>query len=291
MEVVVGHPISYCEGVTKAFILAKSVGKKHAVCPIYLVGSLVHNEIAVQELTSDNFIILDERNGDLIEQMSRIPDGSIVIYSAHGHPREMYDSLAKKKKFIVYDSTCSYVDENENKIRKYSFLGKDILYFGLKNHLEAKSITSIPNVYILDAQNYKDFDFDKLNDKSPILICQTTMEENETNEMLDFVKGKIPNVQFIGGRCQSTIDRQRNIAFAPKECDLFVILGSSTSNNTMKLVQIAKEAHPKAQVIRVLNLEELKKQNIKKGQICFLATGASTSPQTFNECREYLINF
>ncbi len=290
MKIFTLEPHSYCEGVTKAFLLARKAKKEHPDQRIYLLGSLVHNEDAVNELTKDGFILIDERKEDLCSSLNAIPVGSIVIFSAHGHP-EIYDEIAKNKQLIVYDATCSKVKKNLDAIAYFVHAGREVIFLGERLHLEAVAALSYGDkVHFLDAKRLSEFDFSLVKDKAPAFLTQTTMSEDDVREAGKMILSKIPAAFIMDGRCESTKKRQFNFYLAPKEADVIVVLGSITSNNTMKLVSIAKESHPDARVFRARNLEELQKFNLSTYHYAILASGASTSPSVYNACLEYLKN-
>lgn len=288
MKVYRCEPHSYCEGVIKAFLLAKKAKKENPGKSIYLLGSLVHNEEAIKELTEEGFILLDEREGDLLSLLQSVPESSVLVFSAHGHP-SFFDECAKKKKMIVYDATCEKVKKNLETISYFIHAGREVIFLGEPKHLEANAALSIgEKVHLLDPKKMNEFPFEKVKDKAPAFLSQTTMGEEEVRLGGKFVLDHIPATFVIDGRCESTKRRQFALRLAPSESDLIVVLGSKSSNNTMKLVSIAKESHPDARVFRALDLEELQKFNLSHYSYCILASGASTSPKVYDECFHYL---
>lgn len=288
MNVFTLVPFSYCEGVTRAFLTAKKAKKENPDKDIYLLGSLVHNDEAINDLLKEGFILIDERKEDLLESLQKIPSQSVVVFSAHGHP-SIYDEIAKEHNLIVYDATCDKVKKNLDMISYFASAAREVIFLGEKNHLEAiASVSCSENVHFLDVKNLSSFDFSKIKDKAPTFMCQTTMSDEEVREASKFVLNKISGTFVVDSRCESTKKRQFNLRIAPKEADAIVILGSINSNNTMKLVAIAKESHPDARIFRASNLDDLKKFDLSKYHYCVLASGASTSPKVYNECLKYL---
>lgn len=288
VKVIKIEPHSYCQGVVKAFLIAKKAKERFPSKPIYLLGSLVHNEAAIKTLLDEGFIILDERDADLKDALEKIPSGSVVIFSAHGHP-ESYSRIASEKGLLALDASCQKVKENLERIKSYLSLGREIVYLGEKGHLEAKAALSFGDkVHFLDAKDLESFDFASLKDLAPVLITQTTLSDEEVNIGSAFLLSKVPSAFTIDTRCDSTKKRQLAIISVGIEADLFVILGSLTSNNTMELVHLARSSHPEARIIRALDLAELKKFDLHKNHVAALSSGASTSPETYNECLEYL---
>jgi 4-hydroxy-3-methylbut-2-enyl diphosphate reductase len=289
MKVIKIEPHSYCEGVTRAFALALKSKKEHPDSPVYLLGSLVHNEDAVAELLEKGFHLIDEKKENLREALLSLPEDSYLIFSAHGHPEE-YEKIAEDRHLRIIDATCPFVSQNMQKGKALLSSGREIIYLGEKGHLEAEAFLSLDpsRVFLLDPASLSSFDYSLIKDKAPGFICQTTMGSEEVAKATAEVYKHIPALFFLDGRCPSTKKRQQAIVIAPFEADLFVILGSLSSNNTMKLVHLAKESHPNARIIRAIDLNELKKFNLKQNHIAILASGASTSPSAYKACLEYL---
>ncbi len=288
MKVYSAEPHSYCSGVVNAFLLAKKAKKENPNKDIYLLGSLVHNEEAIKELKEEGFILLDEREKDLLSSLSELPIGSVVVFSAHGHPAT-YEDVAKERELKVYDASCEKVKKNLEAIAYFLHAGREVIFLGEKGHQEAVASLSVgEKVFFLDSKRLNEFDFSLVKDKAPAFLCQTTMGEEEVRAASRLVLDHIPGAFILDSRCESTKKRQFALRLAPKEADLIVILGSLTSNNTMKLVSIAKDSHPDARVIRALDLDELKKRDLRPYHYCILASGASTSPRVYKECLDYL---
>ena len=288
MKVYCCEPHSYCSGVVRAFLLAKKAKKENPGKDVYLLGSLVHNEEAIKELQKEGLFLLDERKSDLFSSLKQIPDGSVLLFSAHGHP-ECYDELAKEKNLIVYDATCEKVKKNLEAIAYFLHAGREVIFLGEKGHQEANASISIgEKVYFMDSKRINEFPYETIKDKAPAFLCQTTMGDEEVRLASKSLREKIPGVYIIDSRCESTKKRQFALRLAPKEADVIVILGSISSNNTMKLLSIAKDSHPEARIFRVLDLEELKKKDLRPYSYSLLSSGASTSPKVYQECLSYL---
>lgn len=281
MQVLRLPPFGYCAGVERAFSLAKQAREEHPAAPIYLVGSLIHNELAMKPLLEDGFILLDERDGDLCEQMEQLPDGAIVVYSAHGHDKISYDAIAERKHFVVYDATCKYIIDNIYKID--SFTNK-ILFYCQSNHLEAVAVRGRENVIIIDPNDPR---FPPL--EGPIgFLRQSSAEEAASDAALLEAKRVYGDVADLDGRCPSTKLRQANVIGAPTDIDLFVIVGSKDSANANRLAKLAKDSHPKADVVLVLNREELKGMNLVRYKKAAIVSAASSSAETSEDIYEYL---
>lgn len=96
MEVLIVNPHGYCQGVFRALKIAMQAKRDHPGAPIYLLGMIVHNEVATRGLEREGFRVLDEKKAPLIEQLRALEKGDVVVFSAHGHPKA-FDRLAGKR--------------------------------------------------------------------------------------------------------------------------------------------------------------------------------------------------
>ncbi len=278
MEIVSFYPKGFCDGVVNAFALAEKALKEHPGKTLYLVGSLVHNELAISSLLSKGCVILDERNGDLLTQMEALPNGSLVLYSAHGHDKDSYDRIARKKDFIVYDASCKHILSNIEKMKEVK---GQIAFVCDPNHLEAKAISSLSNTTVIDPKNPT---IDKYDD----VISQTSLDEETYSEVVNELKKANPSIVSLGGRCPSTVLRQRNIIEAPDDIDLFIVIGSKDSSNTKRLAYLAKKYHQNADVIQALDVNELRKFDLSGYKKAALTSGASSSQTAYEDIKNYL---
>lgn len=287
MEVIIIEPHCFCAGVNNALTMAYKAKNEHPNEIIHILGSLVHNERVVGDLEKDGFVILSEKQKSLEDWIETLQKGQIIVFSAHGHDPKL-DELAKKKGLVVYDSTCGFVKANEFLIKKKIESDGKVIYIGQKGHAEAKGALGIDSQNIFLFEPGKTFEYSKVGSETPLLVSQTTMGLNEIETALREIKQKFPKATFAARVCDATEKRQTAISSAPSDIDLYVIMGSSTSNNTIKLYELAKEEYKSAEVIRVLDVEEMKTLNISGKKKAALISGASTSLKEFHEVYDYL---
>ena len=284
MEVHIVHPYGYCKGVQQAIVLAERARIENPGIPVYLLGMLVHNEETIEALAKKDIRFLDEKDGPFEELIQRIPNGSVIVFSAHGHDAKL-DDIAKAKKLKIYDATCYFVRENLEEALA-NVQERPIIYIGVKGHLESEAFrANCPKAYFYDVKNGPD-GWDVSSLKNPHLISQTTLSDSELQEAHAFLKKAFPSLSIGKERCQATSLRQSALRNLPKDIDLVVILGSKRSNNSRKLYEIAIEEGKDA--ILALGLAELKEFDLHSKKKVALASGASTSPATFQDCLKYL---
>ncbi|MCR5079605.1 MAG: 4-hydroxy-3-methylbut-2-enyl diphosphate reductase [Bacilli bacterium] len=287
MKVDVISPYGYCAGVISALNKAKKAKAIHPDADIYLLGMLVHNEETVEELSKLGLKVIDEKKVDLLEALRGIEEGSYVIFSAHGHPKA-YEEIARERKIKTIDSTCVFVKENEEAALSDLSKGKKVIYLGSKGHLETTGF--LANVKAASFFDVKAKTLEKRKPlgetTDPIVYSQTTLSLDEVNMALDILKGRYPNLTLGRLRCHSTTLRQNAILSLPNEVEAVIVLGSKTSNNSVKLFELAKRRNKPA--FLCLNKEEVRKLDLKRFSYVALASGASTSRENFFAVKEYL---
>ena len=284
MQVVPVLPFGYCCGVLSAISLALKTKKEHPESRVYLLGMLVHNEDAVAMLSRQGLLLLDERQAPLAEQLRGVEPGSIVIFSAHGHPQE-WEQIAAKGELSVIDASCRFVKENLFYGKKAAAQGP-IIYIGVAGHLEAEAfLANVKEAAFYDIGSGQ-FDKEKIKGEKPLLIAQTTLSYLEVEEAYREIAKSFPAAKIGKERCHSTSLRQDAIRRLPSDVEQVIVLGSKRSNNSLKLQEIAAKQGFDARL--VLDLEELKKIDLSGVSKVALASGASTAQETFRACREYL---
>ncbi|MCQ2799479.1 MAG: 4-hydroxy-3-methylbut-2-enyl diphosphate reductase [Bacilli bacterium] len=287
MEVIVINPHGFCRGVDKAIELAYKAKNENPNSQINILGTLVHNECVISDLKADGFNILHEKEHSLEEWITLLNEGDVVVFSAHGHSPKL-NELAKTKKLKVYDATCPFVKANELFIKNKVLEGGQVIYIGQKGHAEAMGALGIDENAILLCEPNKPFDYESVKDDEPLLVSQTTMGLDEIEETVHLLKEKFAKAVLAAKACDATEKRQNAISNAPTDIDLYVIMGSKTSNNTIKLFNLAKEKYPNAMVIRALDVNELKDYDLSKNKKAALISGASTSLKEFDAVKDYL---
>ncbi|MCR5491646.1 MAG: hypothetical protein K6F32_05930 [Bacilli bacterium] len=283
MEVKLVKPCGYCLGVTQAMKLAEKAKKDYPDRDVYLLGLLVHNEDAVKELSDLGLIVLDERKRPLEESLNNIKEGSVVVFSAHGHP-ERYDEIAARKGLTVLDATCCHVKENLEYARENASSG--IIYIGAKGHLEAEAFHANLPCSFYDVKSRSFIDEVPLG-KSPVAVSQTTLSYDEVDFAFKAIKEKYPGARLGKERCLATSSRQNALRKAIEEgIDGVFVIGSHLSSNTKKLRDIATSYG--VPTFMALNEEELKKLDIPQMKKAALVSGASTDIATALRCARYL---
>lgn len=286
MKVTILEPEGYCAGVTNAINIALKAKKENPTLDVYILGMLVHNQKVINELTNSGITTLYRDNKSDEELLYSLPDNSIVVFSAHGHKRNL-DEIAKRKNFKVYDATCPKVRNNLKIISKEIEEGHSVIYIGHKNHPEALAALSISDkVFFYDIKG--EFNYKLNKDKSPLVINQTTLNTKELKELYIDIIVHLPKARIMDEICPATRLRQEALVNLDEDIDLILIVGDKNSSNTNRLLEIAKANHPSIDSYLISDKEELNKLDINKKKHVAIASGASTPKKEIDKIKEYL---
>ena len=238
LKIYLASPRGFCAGVKRAIeIVEKSINKYGS--PVYVRHEIVHNKQVVEELKHKGAIFVDE--------LSDVKDGTRpVIFSAHGVPKSV-PKEAKLKNLSYVDATCPLVSKVHRESEQLNKNGYEILLIGHKNHPEViGTMGQLPKNSIklvetkLDAENLNNKDFNK-----PLAyITQTTLSVDDTAEIISTLKKKFPKIKgpIKEDICYATTNRQTAVKEIASKCDIFFIIGSRNSSNSVRLVEVAKKA-------------------------------------------------
>ena len=229
MKVYLGTPRGFCAGVVRAIEIVENAIEKFGA-PIYIKHEIVHNKYVVQALGRKGAIT--------VEDVDEIPNGSSVIFSAHGSPPSDFD-IAKQRNLRVIDATCPLVTKVHNEAKKYRSEGRKVVYVGHAGHQETKGTMGQMPMHLLDDENSSEIpDWDK---SSPIaVLTQTTLSKDDTDKSVKIIKNKFDNVVIRNDICYATTNRQDAVKRMCKLVDLILVIGSENSSNCKRLTEVAK---------------------------------------------------
>lgn len=276
-------PSGYCKGVVNAINIAKKVKEENKDIPVYVLGMIVHNTYVTDQLSKLGIITLDDSKKSKEELLDDISEG-VVILTAHG-TSDSIKNKAINKGLKVIDGTCEDVLKTKNIITDYLNKNYDVIYFGKKGHPESNAIISISNKIHL-VSNYDDIKELNISNPNIIITNQTTMSFIELENMINAILEKYPNAEVIKEICNATSSRQLAIQNI-KDADILYVVGDVKSNNTNKLVEVAKLNGIKDTYL-IANKDEIKKEDLIGKSSCYVTAGASTPPSLIDEVIEYL---
>ena len=236
MKIRLADTRGFCAGVDRAIEIVKKVLEINGA-PVYVKHEVVHNKTVVNELKSLGAVF--------VEEIEEVPDGEIVIYSAHGVSKEV-ESDSKEKELDVFDATCPLVSKVHAEVNTYAKLGFDCLLIGHLNHPEVEGTMgqfdtsyggSISLIETLD--DVKDLKFS--DGKNLAFVTQTTLSVDDTLEITNLLVSKFPEI--TGPKkddiCYATQNRQDAVKQLALESDLVLVIGSINSSNSNRLREIA----------------------------------------------------
>ena len=237
LKILLSAPRGFCAGVERAIeIVEKSIQKYGA--PVYVRHEIVHNKFVVDDLKKKGAIF--------VEELEEIKDKSRpVIFSAHGVPKKIPED-AKNYKMTYVDATCPLVSKVHREAENLNKAGYHIILIGHKNHPEVigtmgqlpmGSIDLIQNEE--EAKNYVNND-----DRKIAFVTQTTLSVDDTKEIIKILKNRFENIREPQKEdiCYATTNRQMAVKNIAKNCDMFFIIGSRNSSNSVRLVEVAKKS-------------------------------------------------
>lgn len=246
MEVLLANPRGFCAGVDRAIEIVERALKMFGA-PIYVRHEVVHNKFVVNNLKEKGAIFVDE--------LHEVPDGSTVIFSAHGVSIAVQEE-AKNRDVRVFDATCPLVTKVHLEVVRYSNNGLDTILIGHKGHPEVEgTMGQYDDSYggqIHLVENVGDVANINVSDTSKTaFVTQTTLSVDDTSDVIDALKERFPNI--IGPKkddiCYATQNRQDAVKKLVASCDLLLVIGSMASSNSNRLREIADKNGIQAHLI------------------------------------------
>ena len=283
MQIVLANPRGFCAGVRMAIDVVNQVldivGDDET---IYVYHEIVHNKHVV-----DRFV---DRGVVFIDDLSEVPEGSIVVFSAHGVSPEIRKQ-AQALKLQAVDATCPLVTKVHSRAIRYAKQGYQILLVGHKNHQEiigtfgeapeqtqvVEAAECIPHLRIDDP--------DKL-----VYLTQTTLSVDDANVIISALKEAFPNIKAPPSEdiCYATTNRQSAVRQIAPHCDLVIVVGSQNSSNSVRLTEIAENSGTRG--VRIDDVSELDPIWFPKGDERILLTAGASAPEDLVSaiCRHFV---
>ncbi len=287
MEVIKISPRGYCYGVVDALTIARNAAKDESLPrPIYILGQIIHNRHAIDELTKQGVITLDGNNrAEILEQVQK----GTVIFTAHGVSPEV-KRRASERGLTCIDATCPDVTKTHDLVKRLVSKGYYVLYIGKKGHPEPEGVMGeIPGSVSL-VETEEDVDALQLTPEQEqhlAISTQTTLSQWDTRRVIQYIKQRYPQAEVHIDICNATQTRQEAVAEQAKGADLTIVVGDPRSNNTNRLVQVSQELAG-VPAVRVEDLSQLQTDWLKGKRRVAVTAGASTPSQLTREVIRYL---
>lgn len=245
MKIILANPRGFCAGVDRAISIVELALEIHGA-PIYVRHEVVHNRFVVNDLR--------ERGAVFVEELDEVPNGAIVIFSAHGVSQQVR-SEAKNRDLKVFDATCPLVTKVHMQVARASRKGTKAILIGHQGHPEVEGTmgqydNQEGGIYLVES--VEDIANLPINsDDDLTFMTQTTLSINDTSSIIDSLKEKYPAIQ--GPRkndiCYATTNRQNAVAQLAQQSDLVIVVGSKNSSNSNRLAELASRMGVNAKLI------------------------------------------
>lgn len=266
-KVILATPRGFCAGVDRAIHVVESAIEKFGT-PIYVRHEIVHNKFVVDSLKTKGVIFVDE--------LSDVPRGSVVIFSAHGVAENVYLE-AENRGLQVLDASCPLVLKVHNSAKRHYAAGRHIILIGHAGHAEVEgTLGQLPNGAITLIKDEHDAQTVKVpQDKELAYITQTTLSVAETRKVIKALKDRFPNIlgPEAGDLCYATGNRQAAVLDLCSMVDMLLIVGAKNSSNSSRLMELGIEQGVKSYLIA--SVDDLQCEWFKDVETVGISSGAS----------------
>ena len=268
IKIYLVSPRGFCAGVDRAIEIVKKSIKKYGT-PVYVRHEIVHNKHVVENLKKNGAIFVEELNE--IEDKTRP-----VIFSAHGVPKSI-PKEASKLNIEYIDATCPLVSKVHREAENLNKKGFHILLIGHKNHPEViGTMGQLPESEIDLIETAEDVENYKEQNKNLAFVTQTTLSVDDTKNIIASLKKRFPNIKEPAKEdiCYATTNRQMAVKNIAKKCDMFFVIGSRNSSNSLRLVEVASQSGCKHSEL-IHGESKIPTDKIKECQTIGISSGAS----------------
>jgi 4-hydroxy-3-methylbut-2-enyl diphosphate reductase len=233
-KILLAAPRGYCAGVDRAVQTVERALELHGA-PVYVRKEIVHNKHVVEQLAAAGAIFVDEE--------TEVPEGAIVVFSAHGVAPAVHDNAATRNLRTI-DATCPLVTKVHVSARRFAAAGYTIVMIGHEGHEEVEGTTGEAPESIVLIETVAEVEALEVPDPDKVaFITQTTLSVDETSEVIAALRSKFPAIVSSKSAdiCYATTNRQIAVKQLASECDLVLVIGSTNSSNSNRLVEVARE--------------------------------------------------
>ena len=278
-KVLLATPRGFCAGVARAVRAVEDTLEIFGA-PVYVKHEIVHNKHVVAGL--------EARGAITIEDLAEVPDGSLVVFSAHGSEKWQY-ALAKKKQLRLIDATCPLVTKVHLEVLRFLKEGYVIIYIGHKVHIEGIGVLSEAEGKVIPlVETVEDVEaLDIGHPEKLVYLTQTTLSLDDTALVIKALKEKYPQIVAppLEDICYATTNRQNAVKALAKVADLVLILGSKNSSNSTRLMETARSNGAEAYLID--DISQLDVSWLRDVETVGISAGASAPEELVQGVVEY----
>jgi len=266
-RILLAKPRGYCAGVDRAVQTVEEALALYGP-PIYVRKEIVHNKHVVSSLSAKGAIFVEEND--------EVPEGSIVIFSAHGVAPEVHEQ-ARERGLKAIDATCPLVTKVHQEARRFAAEGYDILLIGHEGHEEVIGTAGEAPDHVQLVDGPEAVDRVTVRDPSKVVwLSQTTLSVDETMETVEQLRTRLPLLQSPPSDdiCYATSNRQEVVKRIAPECDVVIVVGSQNSSNSQRLREVALDAGTRAAYL-VDFASEIQEDWVAEARTVGVTSGAS----------------
>jgi 4-hydroxy-3-methylbut-2-en-1-yl diphosphate reductase len=238
-RVLLAKPRGYCAGVDRAVVTVEKALETYGA-PVYVRKEIVHNKHVVETLT--------ERGAVFVDEADEVPEGALVVFSAHGVSPAVHEQAASRQLRTI-DATCPLVTKVHQEAKRFARDDYDILLIGHEGHEEVEGTAGEAPEHVQLVDTAEDAGKVSVRDPSKVVwLSQTTLSVDETMVRVNQLKERFPELQDPPSDdiCYATQNRQVAVKAMAPECDLVLVVGSQNSSNSKRLVEVALQAGARA---------------------------------------------
>lgn len=242
MKILLANPRGFCAGVNMAIDVVDQVLRLRGA-PVYVYHEIVHNRHVVDDFRGRGVVFVDT--------VREVPDGSVVVYSAHGISPEVR-AEANRRRLVEVDATCPLVIKVHHEVQRFAREGYSIVFIGHAKHDEAVGTVGEAPDAITVVESVEDVErLEVRNPNKMAYVTQTTLSLYDAQRIIDALKARFPNIKAPPKEdiCYATTNRQNAVADVAPEVDLVLVIGSRNSSNSQRLVETAHQAGKAAYLI------------------------------------------
>ena len=263
MEVLLSSPRGFCAGVVRAIDVVDVCLRRYGP-PVYVKHQIVHNPYVVNDLES--------RGAITVENLDEVPQGSLVVFSAHGSPPEDFEK-AQTRALRVIDAVCPLVTRVHNEAKKYSREGRRVLLVGHRGHQEVRGTMGQVEMTLVDDNAPAELP-DWGGDEGIAVLTQTTLSVRDTARAIESIQSRFPQALVRNDICYATTNRQEAVTKMAGSVDLVLVIGAQNSSNCNRLREVAAAQGVPAYLIN--GPEEIRPDWLQGKRKVGITSGAST---------------
>jgi 4-hydroxy-3-methylbut-2-enyl diphosphate reductase len=277
-RVVLAAPRGYCAGVDRAVQAVEQALEMYGP-PVYVRKEIVHNKHVVSELA--------KRGAIFVDQETEVPEGELVVFSAHGVAPSVHEHAAARQLKTI-DATCPLVTKVHVSARRFAERGYSIILIGHEGHEEVEGTTGEAPDAITLVQTVEDARAVEVSDPERVaFITQTTLSVDETAEIIAVLRRRFPGIVSSKSDdiCYATTNRQIAVKQLARECDLVLVIGSTNSSNSSRLVEVAREHGASSHLID--NASQVRPEWLEEVETVGITSGASAPEELVSALVDY----